>query len=77
MVHDAVKEHARTPFREEVWERLAEGIRFVQGAFDDDEAFARLDETLEKLDADRGTGGNSRFLPRPSRRQVLRRCASS
>src|ERR671925_1796589 len=25
VVHDAVKEHARTPFREEVWTQLAEG----------------------------------------------------
>ncbi len=44
VVHDAVKQHARTPFREEVWEQLAEGIRFVQGTFDDDDAFDRLAE---------------------------------
>ena len=31
VVHDAVKEHARTPFREEVWKQLAEGFRFVPG----------------------------------------------
>ena len=31
VVHDAVREHARTPFREEVWEQLSEGIRFVAG----------------------------------------------
>ena len=31
IVHDAVKEHARTPFREEVWQQLAEGFRFVPG----------------------------------------------
>ena len=36
VVHDAVKEHARTPFRQSVWDRLAEGCRFVQGTFDDD-----------------------------------------
>src|SRR5204863_881041 len=30
-VHDAVKEHARTPFREEVWQQLIQGMRFVQG----------------------------------------------
>ena len=36
IVYDAVKAHARTPFRQEVWDRLAEGIRFVQGTFDDD-----------------------------------------
>src|ERR1700709_1713146 len=29
VVHDAVREHARTPFRSEVWDRLAEGLRFV------------------------------------------------
>ena len=31
IVHDAVKEHARTPFREEVWNQLSEGFRFVSG----------------------------------------------
>jgi glucose-6-phosphate 1-dehydrogenase len=61
VVYQAVKEHCRTPFREENWERLAEGFRFVPGAFDDDEAFARLAETLDKLDAERGTGGNHAF----------------
>ena len=33
VVHDSVKEHARTPFREEVWDQLAEGFRFVPGDF--------------------------------------------
>nr|MCH9707904.1 glucose-6-phosphate dehydrogenase [Actinomycetes bacterium] len=61
VVYEAVKQHARTPFRQEVWDRLAEGIRFVQGTFDDDEAFGRLSETLGKLDAERGTGGNHAF----------------
>ncbi len=62
MVYDAVKQHARTPpFRQEVWDRLAEGFRFVQGTFDDEAAFGRLAETLEKLDAERGTGGNHAF----------------
>ena len=61
VVHEAVKQHSRTPFRQEVWDRLAEGIRFVQGTFDDDAAFGRLAETLEKLDAERGTGGNHAF----------------
>ena len=67
IVYDAVKEHARTPFRQEVWDRLAEGIRFVQGSFDDDASFARLAETLGKLDAERGTGGNHAFYCRSPR----------
>ncbi|MFE0024936.1 glucose-6-phosphate dehydrogenase [Amycolatopsis sp. NPDC059021] len=61
LVHDSVREHARTPFRESVWNRLAEGIRFVQGTFDDDNAFDRLAETVRELDAERGTGGNTAF----------------
>ena len=60
-VHDSVKEYARTEFREEVWQQLAEGIRFVQGDFDDDSAFDRLKETIEELDNKRGTNGNHAF----------------
>lgn len=61
VVHDAVQQNARTPFREAVWQQLAEGIRFVQGEFDDDEAFDRLSRTVADLDAERGTGGNHAF----------------
>ncbi|MGW8994295.1 glucose-6-phosphate dehydrogenase [Streptomyces zhihengii] len=60
-VHDAVREHARTPFREEVWQQLAEGMRFVQGDFDDDSAFEQLRATVEHLDKAQGTGGNFAF----------------
>ena len=61
IVHDAVKEHARTPFREEVWKQLSEGFRFVPGNFDDDDAFEQLRRTVEELDQLRGTGGNMAF----------------
>ncbi len=61
IVHDAVKEHARTEFREEVWKQLAEGFRFVPGNFDDDVAFDQLRRTLEELDELRGTAGNYAF----------------
>jgi len=61
IVHDSVKEHARTPFREATWRQLSEGIRFVQGTFDDDDAFDRLRDTVEELDVSRGTGGNHAF----------------
>jgi glucose-6-phosphate 1-dehydrogenase len=60
-IYDSVKEHSRTPFRQAIWDRLAEGCRFVKGTFDDDAAFARLAETLDKLDAERGTSGNHAF----------------
>jgi glucose-6-phosphate 1-dehydrogenase len=61
VVHDAVREFARTPFKEDVWRHLAEGFRFVQGAFDDDDAFDNLSRILDELDQVRGTGGNHAF----------------
>ncbi len=61
VTHDAVKAHARTPFREEVWQQLQEGVRFVPGEFADDDAFDRLAETVAQLDLERGTGGNYAF----------------
>ena len=38
IVHAAVKQNARTDFREEVWQQLSEGIRFVPGEIGDEEA---------------------------------------
>jgi glucose-6-phosphate 1-dehydrogenase len=61
IVHDAVKEHSRTEYREEVWRQLAEGFRFVPGDFSDDVAFDTLRRTLEELDQVRGTEGNYAF----------------
>src|SRR5688572_31218265 len=61
VVYDAVKAYARTPFRQGVWDRLAEGFRFVSGTFDDDAAFDQLEQTVLDLDRERGTGGNHAF----------------
>ncbi|MGW1029395.1 glucose-6-phosphate dehydrogenase [Streptomyces sp. NPDC002577] len=61
IVHDAVEQHSRTPFREEVWQQLAEGMRFIPGDFSDDTAFERLRATIEELDKAQGTGGNFAF----------------
>jgi glucose-6-phosphate 1-dehydrogenase len=61
VVHDAVRAHSRTPFQEEVWAQLCEGIRFVPGEIDDAAAFDRLAGTLHELDTERGTGGNHAF----------------
>ncbi|MBG0718200.1 glucose-6-phosphate dehydrogenase [Microbacterium sp. 2C] len=61
VVHDSVRQYARTPFREETWKQLLQGIRFVSGEFGDADAFRRLRETVEKLDVERGTMGNHAF----------------
>ncbi|MBK0296615.1 hypothetical protein IAE22_32050, partial [Bacillus sp. S34] len=49
-----VKEHSRTPFDEDVWRQLEQGIRFVQGSFDDPEAFRELKRTVEKHQQEAG-----------------------
>lgn len=80
VVYESVKQHARTPFREETWEQLSSGIRFVQGTFDDPAAFERLRETVEELDAERGTDGNHAFylsIPPSAFPQVVRSLADS
>jgi glucose-6-phosphate 1-dehydrogenase len=61
VTHAAVKEHARTPFRDEVWQQLSEGVRFVPGDFADEMAFDRLAATVADLDARRGARGNCAF----------------
>ena len=61
VVHDSVRQYARTPFRETVWRQLAEGFRFVSGDFSDDNAFDQLALTVADLDRVRGTGGNHAF----------------
>ncbi len=54
----AVKQHARDPFRQDVWETLAKGMRYVGTEFDDDSGEDRVDAVLEELDRERGTAGN-------------------
>jgi glucose-6-phosphate 1-dehydrogenase len=61
IVHDSVREHARTEFREDVWNELSQGIRFVAGDFADDGAFDQLAQVVRDLDRVRGTRGNHAF----------------
>jgi glucose-6-phosphate 1-dehydrogenase len=60
-VRDAVREYARTPFREEVWAQLSEGIRFVAGDIADPTAYADLKRVVDEVDKQRGTLGNHAF----------------
>ena len=61
VAYNAVKLHARTPFRDAVWQQMLEGVRFVSGEFADDDAFDQLAKTVSQLDQSRGTGGNYAF----------------
>ena len=49
--------------------RLADGIRFVPGSFDDDDAFDALAQTLRRLEGTHGIQGNAAFylsIPPPA-----------
>ena len=49
VVHESVKSSARTPYREEVWRQLAEGVRFVSASgFGDEAAFDKLAQTVDE-----------------------------
>ncbi|TDD89872.1 glucose-6-phosphate dehydrogenase [Actinomadura darangshiensis] len=61
IAYESVKAHARTPFREDVWTHLSEGMHFVPGTFDDAGAFDTLSMAVKELDDTRGTGGNYAF----------------
>ncbi|MBP6996839.1 MAG: glucose-6-phosphate dehydrogenase [Phycicoccus sp.] len=61
VVRESVQAHARTPFREVVWQGLAQGLRFVSGSFGDAAAFEQLSQTLDELARERGTQGNVGF----------------
>src|SRR6185312_14874354 len=57
-MQQAVKDHARDPFEDEVWERLAEGMRYVTLDFADEKGENDLRDRLNELDNERGTQGN-------------------
>jgi glucose-6-phosphate 1-dehydrogenase len=47
---EAIQEHSRDDFREDVWESLASGMRYVAMDFADEAGEDRLAETLTELD---------------------------
>lgn len=61
VAREAAQDGARTPFREDVWDRLSDAVRFVPGSFDDDHAFDRLVEVLAECERSHGIGGNAAF----------------
>jgi glucose-6-phosphate 1-dehydrogenase len=54
----AVREHARDPFRDDVWQGLADGMRYISTEFDNDEGEEQLSRCLAQLDEERGTARN-------------------
>ena len=57
-MRQAVVDNARDEFREDVWNRLAEGLRYVSADLADSEDDAGIAGALNDLDSNRGTAGN-------------------
>jgi glucose-6-phosphate 1-dehydrogenase len=61
LARQSAEQHSRTEFREDVWRRIADSVRFVPGSFDDDNAFDELNQTLIDLESSHGISGNAAF----------------
>jgi glucose-6-phosphate 1-dehydrogenase len=55
---EAVRQFGRDELRDDVWETLAEGMRYVAADFSDQTGLDQLTATVNQLDEERGTGGN-------------------
>ena len=55
---EAVQQHGRDEFREEAWDALTDGLRYIATDFADERGEDELAQTLAELDEERGTGGN-------------------
>jgi glucose-6-phosphate 1-dehydrogenase len=55
---EAVQQHGRDEFRDDVWEGLAEGMRYVATDFADEEGEDRLAQSLTEVEDERESGGN-------------------
>jgi glucose-6-phosphate 1-dehydrogenase len=55
---EAVQRHSRDDFRDDVWETLAGGMRYVATDFSDEGGENEVAQTLQALDDERGLQGN-------------------
>jgi glucose-6-phosphate 1-dehydrogenase len=55
---EAVQQYGRDEFKEDVWQRLAEGMRYIAAEFSDEAAADRVAEALGQIDEQRSTAGN-------------------
>jgi glucose-6-phosphate 1-dehydrogenase len=51
----------RRPVEDSLWTSFSEGLFYSAGTFEDPATYARLKALLDKLDEERGTGGNRVF----------------
>src|SRR4051794_34751419 len=57
----AVEGGQKAPVDSAAWQSFAQRLNYVSANFDDPAGYVRLKETLERIDSERGTGGNRIF----------------
>src|SRR5262245_5809157 len=57
----AVGEFSRQKIQDQVWDTFAQNVFYVQSNLDDLAGYKRLKRELDRLDTERGTGGNRLF----------------
>ena len=55
---EAVQEFGRDKFRDDIWDALAQGMRYLATDFEDEDEGERVSALLNELDEQRGTAGN-------------------
>jgi glucose-6-phosphate 1-dehydrogenase len=55
---EAVQQFSRDEFRDDVWDTLTDGMRYIAADFSDHQELERLAGLMEEVDEERGTGGN-------------------
>src|SRR3979490_180980 len=58
---ESTKKFSRQPVRDEIWAGFAEALFYHQSEFHDAAGYKSLAERLDKIDKERGTGGNRLF----------------
>src|SRR5438270_8778280 len=61
LARQSAQDHARTEFRPDVWQRIADSLIFLPGSFDDNDAFDALAAKLIELETTHGIQGNAAF----------------
>jgi len=55
---EAVQQFSRDEFRDDVWDTLTDGMRYIAADFSDHKELDRLASMMTEVDEQRGTGGN-------------------
>src|SRR5438270_2923005 len=58
---ESTKKFSRQQVRDEIWDGFAQALFYHQSEFHDADGYKTLSERLEKIDKERGTGGNRLF----------------